>query len=617
MAENPESEEKVNLMFESEVYPGFEPMEDHLPKNVLEQFEETRRQVEYVTTLHWSEHCTECAIPHCYSTCDLYSPRVDGKCQRFVHGIQRVSTGKYDPHYLLRIQFKKWGNLQTQGNTRLYKTDAAQAIESRDLKRNALIPFIQPPLLKKYVVKYIYRSKKLKRIKHQQVESRLPDAFMLETYNPNTRTIPINLTIRSQDDKYRMIPFQHKVEVPQGYSRYSIPFDEIQKRLPLDLPFRIDLIPLDIEPDEPLYFGQLNFVKLKPELVATDRKPKADKIKCVVWDLDNTLWDGILIEDGPDNIQLKPGIKDIIIKLDEIGILHSVVSKNDHDNAMKAIRRFGLEEYFLYPEISWGPKSQGMSRIAQNLNINLNTFLFVDDNPFEREEVQASLPQVRVLDAAAYESIPEMKAFDKVPTAESRARRSYYLTEQGRKKIAASFDDDYFTFLRSCNLSVELLPLRPENFKRVYELSQRTNQMNFSGNKYSMEEIVDLEANTSFDKYVIRSQDKFGDYGIVGFGIVDVSANTLIDLMFSCRIQSKRVEHAFFTYLLRKYLAEGRDFRVKYRKTERNKFTGQVFDDFGFEASQTGKPNHYLMVFPSEKAIPDDQIIDVVVSVPT
>ena len=598
-------------MFESEVYPGFEKVSDHLPAPIAEQFAETARTIEYLSSLHWSEHCTECAIPECYQTCDLYSPRVDGKCQRFVHGIQRIADGPYDPDYILRIQFKRWGLLQTQGSTTLYPTDQAKAKESRDLKLNALIPYVKPALVKKYLVKGVYRSKKLRRIKDQNKGTIPPDAFLMEIYNPNEREIHIHLTVRSQDAKYQMIPFQHKVEVTPGYQKYTIPYDEIVKRLPLHLPFRIDLMPLNIDPSEPLYFGRLDFVKFSPAYQQAHRKPKPDKIKCIVWDLDKTLWDGVLMEDGPDHIQLKEGIKDIIIALDEKGILHSVASKNDHDNALKAIRRFGLEEYFLYPEISWGPKSHGLKRIAQNLNINLNTFLFIDDNPFEREEVKAALPEVRVMDALEYPTLPAMQAFQKEATPESRARRSFYLTEQDRKKIAASFDDDYFTFLRSCDLSIELLPLQSDYHKRVYELAQRTNQMNFSGRKYSMEEVVALEKEDQLDKYVIKSHDKFGEYGIVGFGIVDKTANRLLDLMFSCRIQSKRVEHAFFTFLLRKYLPAG-DFLVQYRKTERNKFTGQVFDDFGFEVADRDAQGIYTMKFAQGKEIPDDQIVNVI-----
>ena len=83
-------------------------------------------------------------------------------------------------------------------------------------------------------------------------------------------------------------------------------------------------------------------------------EPKWPKVKCVVWDLDNTVWDGVLIEDGPDRLTLKPGISDVIKELDRRGILQSVASKNDYDHARPVLDRFGLAEFFLYPQISWG-----------------------------------------------------------------------------------------------------------------------------------------------------------------------------------------------------------------------------------------------------------------------
>ena len=91
-------------------------------------------------------------------------------------------------------------------------------------------------------------------------------------------------------------------------------------------------------------------------------EPKTKKIKCVVWDLDNTLWDGVLIEDGASNVQLKPEITQLIRTLDARGILHSVVSKNNHDDAMQVLKRFGIAEYFLCPQISWHPEKSKVLR---------------------------------------------------------------------------------------------------------------------------------------------------------------------------------------------------------------------------------------------------------------
>ncbi len=122
-----------------------------------------------------------------------------------------------------------------------------------------------------------------------------------------------------------------------------------------------------------------------------------EKIKCVVWDLDNTIWEGTLLEGGAT--KLTPGVIDVIKGLDERGILQSVASKNNYDDAYKKLCELGISEYFLYPQINWNPKSSSVKEIAQKLNIGINTLAFVDDQPFEREEVAHLCPSVMTIDA--------------------------------------------------------------------------------------------------------------------------------------------------------------------------------------------------------------------------
>ena len=155
---------------------------------------------------------------------------------------------------------------------------------------------------------------------------------------------------------------------------------------------------------------------------------------------------------------------------------------------------------------------------------------------------------------------------------------------------------------------MEILRLSKEHFSRVYELTQRTNQMNFSGNKYEEDNIEKIHQNSDLDAYVLKCEDKFGEYGIIGFGIIKKSENRLIDLMFSCRVQSKRVEHAFLTYCLKKYLSK--DFYVTYKHTEKNKFSAQVFYDFKFEVIKKENQIHELK-FDESRIIPDDKIITI------
>ena len=127
------------------------------------------------------------------------------------------------------------------------------------------------------------------------------------------------------------------------------------------------------------------------------------EIKCVVWDLDNTLWKGTLLED--QEVELNPGVEKIISELDNRGILHSIASKNDYATAMDKLREVKLDHFFLYPEIHWNAKSTSIGKIQKNLNIGMDAILFIDDQPFERDEVQSAHAQVTCMDAALYRDL--------------------------------------------------------------------------------------------------------------------------------------------------------------------------------------------------------------------
>src|SRR5439155_13254080 len=151
--------------------------------------------------------------------------------------------------------------------------------------------------------------------------------------------------------------------------------------------------------------------------------------KCVVWDLDNTIWRGTLAEEGLEGLTLNPTIRRTVDELDRRGILQSVASKNDPEPALAALEAFGLRDYFLFPQIGWTPKSAAIERIAQLLDIGLDTFVFVDDQAFERGEVREMLPVVTVLSDADLPTLLENPLFQVPITKESVARRSMYLAE--------------------------------------------------------------------------------------------------------------------------------------------------------------------------------------------
>lgn len=595
-------------MYESEVNSQTESSEQ-IPPDVRARFCELDGQLLERTVMPWSEHCTECVWPTCYSTCDLYSPRLDGRCRRFSDGMVRVEFPEAPNTYLVKIRFKPWGKLWTPGTLTLRSMSDAQKVEFRDYwigKTLRALPEFIP--VKKIAIQKRYAFKK-RAVYTNRTSSALPTCFLLECYNPGNEVIRLSLTMRSVSTEVS-IPFQKLIDLSPGFNRVRVPFVEVARILDLRARFTVDLVPNADQSETTLYFGLMDFVREMPASAESkDTQTSAKTIKCVVWDLDNTLWDGILVEDGADKLRLRPHIKEVLRTLDERGILASIVSKNNREEATAVLRSFGIEEYFLCPQISWQPKSQGIKTIARDLNIGVDSILFVDDSEFELQEVRTAHPFVRTVNALNHLAIPEMEGCQVEVTAESRNRRKMYQVESKRTIAASDFGGDYLAFLRDCNLKLSIYPMTRDNLNRVHELTQRTNQMNFSGNRYERNILEQILDTSYLDTYVLDVEDRFGSYGIIGFCVVDNRVPLMTDLMFSCRVQSKRVEHAFLAYIIHKYIAiTGKDFFANYRKTARNAPSGRVFEDLSFRV--VGEKNGVLRLQVSRnQQVPDDQVI--------
>lgn len=598
-------------MYEPEVNNLLESV-DSVPSAIVEQFKGLKPLVNARTVLPWGEHCTECAWPTCYTTCELYDPRSDRNCRLFVDGMVRIDIDDDLRPYLLKIRFKRWGKLWTVGNLAGYSPEASLKKERSHIMVGALARAVPLPLqLKSRVlgkVSYLRRCE-AENATHSQSD---PDCFLLECYNPNQEAINLTLAIRTRHGE-SLRAFQRVIPVPCGFVREKINLRDIRREIDLSQPFDVEIVPNDVD-GTVLYFGLMDFVWLHSEPKETSSSlQKSPAWKCIVWDLDNTLWDGTLIEDGPDRLKLRHEVVEIIKETDRRGILHSVASKNNHADAMRVLQVWGLDKYFLYPQICWEPKSHSVAQIARLLNIGVDSLAFVDDQPFEREEVRSALPQVTVVDAAAFRDIllrPECQ----VPvTVESQQRRAMYQQEVERKVVQEIFKGDYTKFLRECQIQLVLTSLTVENLERVYELAQRTNQMNFSGARYPREQLLEIQHSKNHETYVIRCADRFGSYGIVGFAVVDLMEPRLLDLMFSCRIQGKRVEHALLAYLLERYSRpEKRDFFANFRKTKKNEKPGKVFEEVGFEVVEE-KDNLLSLKFPKTCSIPHEDIIQICV----
>jgi len=597
-------------MYEAEVSNAIESIET-LPQEVRKRFVEFRSRVAARTTLPWGEHCTECVWPTCYTTCDLYSPRKDGACRQFEGGVVRIDHKEGLSPYLVKIRFKQWAKLWTPGNLHLKPLSQAEKSEQFNIAVGAIGRAAPLPSFAK--VRVLQKISYLRRMAAESARGNgeAPDCFLLECFNPNKQTITLTFTLRLRD-RNEPRAFQEMVTVPAGYTRARIPFSEIARCIDISLPFEVEIVPNHCD-NTVLYFGLMDFVKEFPDSLRLEQSGKKARVfKCIVWDLDNTLWDGVLIEDGPEKIRIRQGVVDVIKETDQRGILHSIASKNISEDAIKILRQHGLDEYFLYPKIAWQPKGQSIAEIAQLLNIGIDSLAFVDDQAFEREEVKIAHPEVTVIDAGEYAAILDRPECQVPVTPESKSRRVMYREQQHRQTVLEGFKGDYFGFLRECRMEVHIRPLGEENLRRVYELAQRTNQMNFSGNRYEAEQLEELMRSPALETYVIHCQDRFGDYGIVGFAVVDTRVPRLLDLMFSCRVQAKRVEHAILSFLLRRFVSDGgKDFFANYRKTAKNAQSGRVFEEMGFEPADE-KEEVPSLVFRRTRAIPDDQIVRIV-----
>jgi len=267
-----------------------------------------------------------------------------------------------------------------------------------------------------------------------------------------------------------------------------------------------------------------------------------EKIKCVVWDLDNTLWHGVLLEN--DLVSLRDGVTDIIKTLDSRGILHSIASKNEYSQAMAQLEAFGLAEYFLYPQINWNSKAQNLDTIAKKINIGIDTLAFIDDQPFEREEVNFSHADVLCIDAADIDKILNLPAVNpRFLTEDSSRRRLMYLSDIERQNMENNFVGPKEEFMATLNMVLTIAPASVEDLKRSEELTVRTNQLNTTGYTYSYEELNHFRLSEHHILLVASLDDKYGTYGKIGLTLIECGIDvwTIKLLLMSCRVMYRSV----------------------------------------------------------------------------
>ncbi len=341
--------------------------------------------------------------------------------------------------------------------------------------------------------------------------------------------------------------------------------------------------------------------------VAHVEEVSEQRVKCLVWDLDNTLWDGILLEDP--EVVLRPDVLNVLRALDERGILHSIASRNDPEHALNKLRELGLADYFLHPQVNWNPKSESIRAISENLKLGLDTFAFVDDQPFERAEVSFAHPNVLCIDAAELTTIPDIpRMHPRFITDESKTRRHMYRSDERRQDAEKEFTGTNQEFLAGLKMVFSISKVGESDLKRAEELTVRTHQLNTTGYTYSYEELDALRDSPDHLLLIAGLDDVFGTYGKIGLAVVELGREvwTIKLLLMSCRVISRGVGGVLLSRIMNLARDAGAKLRADFVSNDRNRMMYITYKFAGFREVETrGKVAVLENDLEKEQAFPD------------
>ncbi|MDR3164345.1 MAG: HAD-IIIC family phosphatase [Synergistaceae bacterium] len=345
------------------------------------------------------------------------------------------------------------------------------------------------------------------------------------------------------------------------------------------------------------YMGAMPFSKTGEEAIASEietiwRALRTARKKCLALDLDNTLWGGVIGELGLDGIHLdKTGsgsrfydFQKKILELKRSGVLLAVISKNNMVDALSGID--GHPDMVLrscdFAAImaNWKPKSQNLESLARSLNIGTDSFVFIDDNPMERDTMRMALPEVAVPNFPEDSSKLESFMLDVAhryflqikATSEDANKTEQYAAEAARREVRTEFQnrDDY---LRSLEMKLVVERVSEKNALRASQLTRKTNQFNLTTRRYTDGEMCAIAASDEYRAYIGELADRYGDYGKIILAIMRVSEDTadVEAFLMSCRAMEREVETAFIRVVENELLKTGvRHITARYAPTEKN-----------------------------------------------
>lgn len=325
--------------------------------------------------------------------------------------------------------------------------------------------------------------------------------------------------------------------------------------------------------------------------------------KCIVLDLDNTLWGGVIGEEGFDNIALSlkpPGASFIAFQqalrdLYDRGVILAINSSNNPDDALHVIRTHPnmilKENHFAAQRINWQDKVENMRELAQELNIGLDSIVFLDDSPQNREAMRTFLPEVETpelpVDPSLYtkflHGLPYFNA--EAITDEDKMRGNLYVTERLRKETEKQFENRE-EFLKSLGIELAVYEDDPSSLARLAQLTEKTNQFNVKKQPLTEGEIEAFMQNGAYTIFHGRVVDQFGDQGIIAFALVrkEESLWHIESLLMSCRVVGRGIEDAFLAAIARRAGEEGaQDISITFEQSEKNElaraFVARMFGD--------------------------------------
>ncbi len=332
-------------------------------------------------------------------------------------------------------------------------------------------------------------------------------------------------------------------------------------------------------PFTPVYWSALGTT-----LARTARSLLQPPYKLIVVDADNTLWDGVVGEVGASRVEIGAGRRDLQKLLRdkrERGMLLALASKNSEKDVAAVFQRTEMvlrREDFVAWKINWDSKSRNVASLAKELELGLNSFIFLDDNPVECAEVAANCPNVTTLlvpgdPAQIPEFLRHLWAFDLGKATSVDRKRTELYRQQGERNQFRSGASTFRDFLNGLQLQVLIAPLSPPDYDRAAQLTQRTNQFNNTLIRRTAAELSALLQSGERSAFILRVRDRFGDYGVVGLAVFFVRDDviTVETLLMSCRVLGKGVEHQFLASLGREALRVGaHEVAIPFKAADRN-----------------------------------------------